>query len=118
MMLDCSQPVNEASHSGKRRLDMSPILLASGTVTPETHSQNRHTGHSFMEPSSPNPDPKYHTRRIKQMLDDLIEHLREDTSHITEPKAQALFETSAEVLRGLQTAFTDYERGRERAMRT
>ncbi len=38
------------------------------------------------------------------MLDDLIKHLREDVGKVKEPKAQALFETSAEVLGGLQMA--------------
>ena len=51
------------------------------------------------------------------MLGDLIEHLREDTDKFDEPKAQALFETSAEVLQGLRTAFDHYESGKERALR-
>lgn len=50
------------------------------------------------------------------MLGELITHLRDDTKHIKEPKAQALFETSAEVLKGLETAFTHYEKGSEPAM--
>jgi len=70
-----------------------------------------------MKPSVPNPDPRYHMANIKQMLDELIDHLRQDTRHIAEPKAQALFETSAEVLQGLRTAFTHYEEGREPGMR-
>lgn len=70
-----------------------------------------------MKSSSPNPDPKFHTRRVEQMLEELIRHLREDTSHIAEPKAQALFETSAEVLSGLRTAFHHYTQGSEAAMR-
>ena len=69
-----------------------------------------------MKPSVPNPDPCYHTANVKKMLEELIEHLREDTRHIAEPKAQALFETSAEVLEGLRTAFTHYEEGRETGM--
>ena len=40
----------------------------------------------------------------------LIEHLREDVGKVAEPKAQALFETSAEVLSGLVKAFNDYEK--------
>ena len=46
---------------------------------------------------------------------DLIEHLREDVWKVTEPKAQALFETSAEVLTGLAKAFDDYEKKSEAA---
>jgi hypothetical protein len=52
------------------------------------------------------------------MLCELITHLRDDTKQIKDPKAQALFETSAEVLKGLETAFTHYEKGSEPAMRS
>jgi len=62
-------------------------------------------------------DPRHHTTHVKGMLDDLIHHLRADVSKIEEPKAQALFETSAEVLQGLKTAFEHYEQGTERAFR-
>ena len=48
----------------------------------------------------------------------LIDHLREDVEKVTEPKAQALFETSAEVLTGLVKAFGDYEQKDEEAWRT
>jgi hypothetical protein len=48
----------------------------------------------------------------------LIEHLREDVGKVAEPKAQALFETSAEVLVGLVKAFDDYEKKSETAWRT
>jgi hypothetical protein len=44
----------------------------------------------------------------------LIEHLRGDVGKVTEPKAQALFETSAEVLTGLVKAFDDYEKKAKR----
>jgi len=70
-----------------------------------------------MQPSTTNSDPRYHTARIDKMLSDLVTHLREDTKQIDEPKAQAMFETAAEVLVGLQTAFHHYETGEERAMR-
>jgi hypothetical protein len=48
----------------------------------------------------------------------LIEYLREDVGKVIEPKAQALFETSAEVLTGLVKAFGDYEKKSEEAWRT
>jgi hypothetical protein len=70
-----------------------------------------------MRPSVPNPDPCYHVANVKNMLGDLISHLRNDLRQFDEPKAQALFETSAEVLEGLQTAFSHYERGAEPGMR-
>jgi hypothetical protein len=65
----------------------------------------------------PETDPRYHTANIRAALRELVDHLREDTGKFAEPKAQALFETSAEVLIGLQTAFEHYESGAEAAMR-
>jgi hypothetical protein len=65
----------------------------------------------------PESDPRYHTANVKSLLDELVHHLREDVAKVNEPKAQALFETSAEVLSGLHTAFEHYERGTEAGMR-
>lgn len=62
-------------------------------------------------------DPLHHTVKIRGRLDELIEHLREDVEKVSEPKAQTLFETSAEVLGGLRKAFQDYEAGTEPGMR-
>jgi len=53
--------------------------------------------------------PIHHVRKIKVQMSQLIDHLREDLGKFEEPKAQALFETSAEVLIGLRKAFEDYE---------
>ena len=57
----------------------------------------------------PESDPLHHTIKIKGLLNDLIEHLQEDAEKIDEPKAQTLFTASADVLRGLRTAFEHYE---------
>ena len=57
-----------------------------------------------MKLSSKN-NPIHHTQKIRARMGQLIEHLREDVGKVTEPKAQALFETSAEVLIGLVKAF-------------
>jgi hypothetical protein len=70
-----------------------------------------------MKPSSEN-NPIHHTQKIKAQMRQLIEHLREDVGKVTESKAQALFETSAEVLTGLVKAFDDYEKKDEEAWRT
>ena len=70
-----------------------------------------------MKPSSKN-NPVHHTLKIKARMRQLIEHLRGDVGKVTEPKAQALFETSAEVLTGLVKAFEDYEKKGEAAWRT
>jgi hypothetical protein len=60
-------------------------------------------------------DPKAHTANVRKELRELINHLRGDVDKVEEPKAQALFETAAEVLTGLETAFTHYEEKSERA---
>ena len=65
----------------------------------------------------PESDPRHHTANVKAMLGELIDHLREDVGKFDEPKAQALFETAAEVLKGLRTAFEHYEQGSEPALR-
>ena len=53
----------------------------------------------------------------EQMLTEVIDHVREDVDKVSEPKAQVLFETTAEVLIGLRTAYEHYETGSEKAMR-
>jgi HD-like signal output (HDOD) protein len=60
-------------------------------------------------------DPRHHTANLKKMLTDVINHSREDVKKITDPKAQALFETTAEVLTGLRKAFEDFEQKTEEA---
>jgi hypothetical protein len=44
-------------------------------------------------------------------------HMREDAAKVSDPKAQALFETSAEVLQGLITAYDHFEQKSEGAWR-
>ena len=70
-----------------------------------------------MQTSVRNPDPQFHVMNVKQMMSDLIRHLRDDVKQFDEPKAQALFETSAEVLQGRETAFSHYQAGVEPGMR-
>jgi hypothetical protein len=65
----------------------------------------------------PESDPMHHVANIDRMLGDLVSHCREDIGKITEPKAQVLFETSAEVLIGLKTAYEHYATSAEPAMR-
>jgi hypothetical protein len=62
-------------------------------------------------------DPKAHAGNIEQMLSDLIDHVRRDIDRVDNPKAQVLFETSAEVLIGLRTAYQHFQSGAEKAMR-
>lgn len=60
-------------------------------------------------------DPRHHTLKIKNMLQDSMQHIRQDTAKVSDPKAQALFETSAEVLNGLITAYDHFEQRSEGA---
>ena len=60
----------------------------------------------------------HYTQKTKVRMHRLIDHLRKDVGKVTGTKAQALFETSAEVLTGLVKAFDDYEKKVEKAWRT
>ncbi|MEI7036199.1 hypothetical protein [Fulvimonas yonginensis] len=62
-------------------------------------------------------DPREHTRKTKGMLREAMDHVREDVGKVSDPKAQALFETSAEVLDGLITAYEHFEQRSEAAWR-
>ena len=54
------------------------------------------------------------TRSRSRALTDAMNQVREDISQ-DDPRAQALFETAAEVLGGYQGAYAHYERGAEEA---
>ena len=61
-------------------------------------------------------DPQFHAANIERMLDDLTKHMREDIDRVNgDPRAQALFETSAEVLEGLRKAYHDFQTKSEKA---
>jgi hypothetical protein len=60
-------------------------------------------------------DPRAHTANVRKEFRELIDHLRSDIEKIDDPKAQALFETTAEVISGLHTAFKHYEEKSEKA---
>ncbi|MFI5072087.1 MAG: hypothetical protein ACHP8A_14475 [Terriglobales bacterium] len=66
----------------------------------------------------PESDPRHHTARIKQMLTEIMEHARQDVGKVNDPKAQALFETTAEVLAGLKKAYEHFEQHAEGAWKT
>ncbi len=53
-------------------------------------------------------DPKEHAQNIEKYLTELKKHCREDLKKFSDAKAQALFETAADVLDGLEKAFSDY----------
>jgi hypothetical protein len=62
-------------------------------------------------------DPRHHTQKMQKALADIRNHLREDVQKVDEPQLKAMFETSAEVLGGLEKAFKDYEQKNEKAWR-
>ncbi|MDF2458706.1 MAG: hypothetical protein K0S79_1122 [Nitrospira sp.] len=53
---------------------------------------------------------RYHVVKVRGMLNAVMRHCREDVTKVTEPKAQAIFETTAELLEGLINAYSRYER--------
>jgi uncharacterized protein YsxB (DUF464 family) len=59
----------------------------------------------------PETDPRHHTAKIKGMLNDL----HQDIGKVNEPLAQALFETTLEVLKSLMNAYNHYEQHSEKA---
>lgn len=60
-------------------------------------------------------DPRAHAANVRKEFRELIDHPRGDINKIDEPKAQALFETAAEVISGLDTGFKHYEEKSESA---
>jgi hypothetical protein len=67
--------------------------------------------------ASPERDPRQHAMKIETMLREAADHARQDVGNVDDPKAQALFETTAEVLGGLVVAFEHFERRSEAAWR-
>ncbi|MDQ0140377.1 hypothetical protein [Cupriavidus necator] len=63
----------------------------------------------------PDTDPRHHAIKIKAMLNETVQHMRADVAKVSDPKAQALFETSAEVLNGLIAAYDHFEQRTEPA---
>jgi hypothetical protein len=56
-------------------------------------------------------------QQIRRKLTDLAGSLESEIGKVDDPKAQVLFETSREVLKGLATAFDHYEHRSEQAWR-
>ena len=59
-------------------------------------------------------DPR---QKMRKALQEIRNHLREDLDKVDEPQLKAMFETSAEVIAGLEKAFSDYEQKNEAAWR-
>ena len=55
-------------------------------------------------------NPLYHVVKVRGMLNAVMRHCREDVEKVAEPKAQALFETTVELLGGLINEYSRCER--------
>ena len=71
-----------------------------------------------MQGSEAQMTPQQHAQRIEQMLQQARQECRDDIGRVSDPKAQALFETTAEALGGLCKALGDYQQGSEAVWRT
>jgi hypothetical protein len=60
-------------------------------------------------------DPIDRIHSMSKRLTEVIDCLRADIGRVEEPQFKAMFETAAEVLGGLVTAFRHYEEQSERA---
>lgn len=63
-------------------------------------------------------DPRAHTEALAGKLQELVEHVRHGVQEVSDPRAQALFETAAEVLTGLRKAFVDFGQRNEEAWKS
>lgn len=66
-------------------------------------------------PNEHTSDPLAHAQNIRRMLGDLARHAREDVGRVDDPKARALFETTAEVADGLARAYEHFAQRSEPA---
>lgn len=62
-------------------------------------------------------DPARCAAKIRERLTELAHDLRAGVDKVSDPKAQALFETTSEVLLGLQRAYEHFEKRSEAAWR-
>jgi hypothetical protein len=60
-------------------------------------------------------DARHHTSKVRDMLDEVAQQARQEIAKVSDPRAQALFETTAEVVLGLRKAYDDFEEGTEEA---
>ena len=60
-------------------------------------------------------DPKEHAQTIEQYIYELKNYCHSEIKLVSDPKAKALFETTAEVLGGLEKAYSDFQSENEGA---
>jgi len=64
----------------------------------------------LLEDEYPEDSPLRETAGARELMKELITQLRDGVKNVQEPKAQAMLETSAEVVKGLIKVFDDYEK--------
>lgn len=62
--------------------------------------------------------PQQHAGHIASVLQQAKQECRADLQRVSDPKAQALFETTAEVIDGLCKALSDYQQSNEAIWRS
>ena len=63
-------------------------------------------------------DPRHHPQKMQRHLQQMVDHLRQDTGKVDEPQFKAMCETAAEVLVGLKRPSATTSRKNEKAWRT
>lgn len=76
--------------------------------TPTTQPQSQ-------PPQGQFPEARQRAAQINGMLRNACDQARADIDRVRDPKAQALFETTAEVLEGLMKAYNDFAAHTEKA---
>ena len=108
------------TEKGKEALDKAKGLVkrAAGAVTPG-HRSNREYFRNLIKETTQRSEKALIRRRrtteIKDLLNHGISQAREGVGEVDDPRGQALFETTAEVLQGLVNAYEHYEGGAEEA---
>lgn len=64
----------------------------------------------LLEDAHPEDSPLRESAGARELMKELLIQLRDGAKNVPEPKAQAMLETSAEVVKGLLKAFDDYEK--------
>lgn len=62
-------------------------------------------------------EERSHVERIRGVLQQTARNVRESVEHVTDQRAKAMFESTAEVLDGLVKTYNDYEASEEAAWR-
>lgn len=62
-------------------------------------------------------DAKVHTANLRSEMQALVDHLRKDIEMVDDPRAKAVFETSAEVIGGLMKTLRDFDDSKEAAFK-